>query len=64
MGRLRPSPVPVMRRTVKHLTYDGQPTYTVSIRAFLDGKVAHETQYFGDPFEPVPSRVQRVERIS
>lgn len=53
-----------MRRTVKHLTYDGQPTYTVSIRAFLDGKVAHETQYFGDPFEPVPSRVQRVERIS
>ncbi len=53
-----------MRRTVKRLTDDGQPSYTVSIMAFLDGKVAHKTQYFGDPFEPVPSRVQRVARIS
>lgn len=53
-----------MRRTVKRLTDDGQPSYTVSIMAFLDGKVARETEYFGDPFEPGPSRVQRVERIS
>jgi hypothetical protein len=43
------------------LTYDGQPSYTVSIMEFRDGKVARETQYFGDPFEPGPSRVQWVE---
>lgn len=45
------------------LTYDGVPSYTVSIMEFLDGKVARETQYFGDPFEPGPSRAQWVERI-
>jgi hypothetical protein len=45
------------------LTYDGVPSYTVSIMEFVDGKVARETQYFGDPFEPGPSRAQWVERI-
>ena len=45
------------------LAYDGQPSYSVSIMEFLDGKVARETQYFGDPFEPGPSRVQLVERM-
>lgn len=45
------------------LTYDGQPSYTVSIMEFKDGMVARETQYFGDPFEPGPSRAQLVERI-
>jgi len=45
------------------LTYDGRPSYTVSIMEFLDGKVAHETQYFSDPFEPGPSRAQWVERM-
>ena len=45
------------------LTYDGRPSYTVSIMEFRDGKVAHETQYFGDPFEPGPSRAQWVERM-
>ena len=45
------------------LTYDGQPSYTVSIMEFRDGKVARETQYFGDPFEPGPSRAQWVERM-
>ena len=45
------------------LTYDGQPSYTVSIMEFEDGKVARETQYFGDPFEPGPSRAQWVERM-
>jgi ketosteroid isomerase-like protein len=43
------------------LTYDGQPSYTVSIMEFKDGKVARETQYFGDAFEPGPSRAQWVE---
>ena len=45
------------------LTYDGRPSYTVSIMELLDGKVARETQYFGDPFEPGPSRAQWVERM-
>ena len=45
------------------LSYDGQPSYTVSIMEFLEGKVARETQYFGDPFTPGPSRAQWVERM-
>ncbi|HEX4368351.1 MAG TPA: nuclear transport factor 2 family protein [Rhodopila sp.] len=45
------------------ITYDGKPSYTVSIMEFLDGKVAHETQYFGDPFAPGPSRAHLVERM-
>ena len=45
------------------LTYDGKPSYTVSIMEFKDNKVARETQYFGDPFEPGPSRAQWVERM-
>ncbi|HVE23496.1 MAG TPA: nuclear transport factor 2 family protein [Acidocella sp.] len=45
------------------LTYDGRPSYTVSIMEFRDGKVARETQYFADPFEPGPSRAQWVERM-
>jgi ketosteroid isomerase-like protein len=44
------------------LTYDGRPSYTVSIMEFLGEKVSRETQYFGDPFEPGPSRAQWVER--
>jgi hypothetical protein len=45
------------------LMYDGRPSYTVSVMEFLDGKVARETQYFADPFEPGPSRAQLVERM-
>jgi hypothetical protein len=43
------------------LRYDGVPSYTVSIMEFRDGKVARETQYFGDPFAPGPSRAHLVE---
>ena len=43
------------------LTYDGVPSYAVSIMEFRDGRVGHETQYFGDPFEPGPSRAHLVE---
>ena len=43
------------------LTYDGRPSYAVSVMEFLDGKVARETQYFGDAFEPGPSRAHLVE---
>jgi hypothetical protein len=45
------------------LTYDGRPSYAVSIMELLDGKVARETQYFADPFEPGASRAQWVERM-
>ena len=45
------------------LTYDGRPSYTVSIMEFSDEQVIRETQYFGDPFPPGPSRSQWVERM-
>jgi hypothetical protein len=48
------------------ITYDGVPTYSVSIMEFTDEHVAHETQYFADTFrapawrlalaEPIPGR--------
>ena len=44
------------------LTYDGIPSYVVSIMEFRDGLVAHETQYFADRFDPAPSRAHLVER--
>ncbi len=37
------------------LSYDGAPSYAVSIMEFRNGKVARETQYFGDPFKPGPN---------
>jgi hypothetical protein len=43
------------------LSYDGVPSYAVSIMEFSDGKVARETQYFGDPFQPGPSRAHLVD---
>jgi ketosteroid isomerase-like protein len=36
------------------LTYDGKPSYTVSIMEFKGDKVMRETQYFADPF-PAPA---------
>jgi ketosteroid isomerase-like protein len=45
------------------ITYDGRPVDTVSIMEFRDGKVAHETQYFADPFDPPAWRAQWVERM-
>ena len=45
------------------LTYDGKPSYTVSIMEFRDDKVARETQYFADPFAAPASRAQWVERM-
>jgi hypothetical protein len=48
------------------ITYDGVPTYSVSVMEFAGEKVVHETQYFADPFgapawrtelaEPMPGR--------
>ena len=45
------------------LSYDGKPSYTVSIMEFRGDEVARETQHFADPFEPSPSRTQYVERM-
>ncbi|MGB7154596.1 MAG: nuclear transport factor 2 family protein [Candidatus Acidiferrales bacterium] len=45
------------------LTYDGEPSYTVSIMEFRGDKVARETQYFADPFVAPAWRDQWVERM-
>lgn len=45
------------------ITYDGLPSYSVSVMEFLDGRVSRETQYFGEPFEAGPSRAHLVERM-
>jgi hypothetical protein len=44
------------------LSYDGIPSYAVSIMEFRDALVAHETQYFADRFDPAPSRAHLVEK--
>jgi hypothetical protein len=45
------------------ISYDRRPVYVVSVIEFREGKVAHQTYYFGDPFEPLEWRSQWVERI-
>ena len=45
------------------LTYDGKPSYTVSIMEFRGDKVARETQYFADPFVAPAFRTAWVERM-
>ncbi len=45
------------------LTYDGKPSYTVSIMEFSGDKVARETQYFADPLVAPAFRAQWVERM-
>ncbi len=45
------------------LTYDGKPSYTVSIMEFSGDKVWRETQYFADPFVAPASRARWVERM-
>src|ERR1700730_15732922 len=44
------------------LSYDDVPSFAVSIMEFREGLVAHETQYFADPFQPGASRAHLVER--
>jgi len=46
------------------LTYDGKPSYTVSIMEFSGEKIVRETQYFADPFVAPESRAQWVERMN
>jgi hypothetical protein len=45
------------------LTYDGIPSYVVSIMQFRDGLVMQETQYFADGFAPGASRAHLVEQM-
>ena len=45
------------------LSYDGKPSYTVSIMEFTGAKVARETQYFADPFTAPAFRAQWVEHM-
>jgi hypothetical protein len=45
------------------LTYDKQPYYTVSIMEFHGVKVAHETQYFAEPFKAEEWRNRWVENM-
>jgi hypothetical protein len=45
------------------ITYDGVPTYSVSIMEFAESRVMHETQYFADPFQPSPGRAALAEPI-
>jgi len=43
------------------ITYDGVPTYSVSVMEFENEYVLHETQYFADPFAPAPGRAHLAE---
>jgi hypothetical protein len=43
------------------ITYDGAPTYSVSIMEFDQLQVVHETQYFADPFDAPSGRAALAE---
>jgi hypothetical protein len=45
------------------ITYDGAPTYAVSVMEFAGDLVTHETQYFADPFQAPDWRKALAERI-
>jgi ketosteroid isomerase-like protein len=45
------------------ITYDGAPTYSVSIMEFTGDLVTHENQYFADPFPAPSSRAALAEPI-
>jgi SnoaL-like protein len=47
----------------EYIITGGRPVNVVCIIEFRDDKIAHETLYFGDPFEPPEWRSQWVERI-
>ena len=45
------------------ITYDGAPTYSVSVMELAGDMVTHETQYFADPFPAPASRAALAEPI-
>src|SRR5260370_22128664 len=46
------------------LTYDGVPSYAVSLMDFREGLVDNGTQYFADRFDPAPSRAHLVQQLA
>ena len=46
------------------ITYDGRPVNVACIMEFIDEKIAHETLYFGDPFEPPEWRSKWVDKTN
>ena len=46
------------------ITYDGMPSYSVSVMELTGDLVTHETQYFADPFPAPASRAALAEPIS
>jgi SnoaL-like domain len=45
------------------ITYDGAPTYSLSVMQLTNGLVTHETQYFADPFDASAGRAALAESI-
>jgi hypothetical protein len=45
------------------ITYDGVPTYAVSVMELTGDFVTHETQYFADPFQAPAWRAELAEPI-
>jgi hypothetical protein len=45
------------------ISYDGAPSYSVSLMEFAGERVVHETQYFADPFPAPESRAKLAEPI-
>lgn len=45
------------------ISYDGVPSYSVSVMEFADGQIVHESQYFGDPFPAAVSRAVLAEAM-
>lgn len=45
------------------ISYDGVPTYSVSVMELTGDQVTHETQYFADPFPAPASRAALAEPI-
>jgi len=45
------------------ITYDGVASFSVSIMEFTENRVRHESQYFGDAFEPASWRAALAEPI-
>jgi SnoaL-like domain len=45
------------------ISYDGVPTYSLSVMGITDGLVTHETQYFADPFPAASRRAALAESI-
>ena len=45
------------------ITYDGVPTFSLSVMEFNGDLVTHETQYFADPFPAAPGRAALAEPI-